>query len=551
MAVSLQTPVTLGTSYTDSGTLGPFQEGDELVFQFTGGPIAFQFGSIDPTGAVHFDNQEVLYPPGTWAFKNLKGIRFRSIPGQTAVSLQAATLFFQDDPEPFTPGNVPGSVALTSTLNFQHNDIFVASEPTVDFEDGSPIVFTVSDDNANARVKVTPVFNNAADKSSASPQVFTGDVVSGNATLAIGSAAGSLLHNTGTILSSTSSTTGAAFETTVVGDTTAFRFQMDSSGKMNWGPGNAVADTTLSRLAASVLGTAANAISTAPLNNGRSTAGVFLDPIGRTLNTVTSVTNATLASAVVGDTGWRISVDLNLGTNAISAGIVFGTGTGVGDTQLYRAVNGPPSGTNVSLATNQNFWSTGGYFFSGAANSIALSSYFANTDSQPAFEIFSQGTFAWGPGGSSTLEFELGRVALASGGLAIMKVLKVNSGTASQTTIQNDGNIFNGFKTTALAATSTYAVDACIRCHSLNFATAGGTVTISNPTNPPDSALHTGVITFIITPSATAGETISWGTQYVGSTQYTLPASVAAATVNTFTFMADYTSGSILWRRIS
>lgn len=155
MPAGIATPVTLGTQYADNGTLGPFQEVDEIIFQFTGGPVAFQFGSVDPSGAVRFDNQEIIYPPGAWAFRNIKGIRFRSITGQTAVTIQAAVAFFADDPEPFTPGNVPGSVSLTSTLNFQHNDVLVASEPTVDFQDGANLVWTITDDNVNSRVKVT------------------------------------------------------------------------------------------------------------------------------------------------------------------------------------------------------------------------------------------------------------------------------------------------------------------------------------------------------------------------------------------------------------
>lgn len=202
MPAGIATPVTLGTTYADNGTLGPFQEVDEIIFQFTGGPVAFQFGTVDPSGAVRFDNQEIFYPPGAWAFRNIKGIRFRSIQGQTAVTLSAAVAFFADDPEPFTPGNVPGSVSLTSTLNFQHNDIFIASEPTIDFEDGGGLVFSVTDDNANSRIKVagsltgvvTSVFGrtgivtaqtgdyvasqvtNAADLSNGSMQTFTGAI---------------------------------------------------------------------------------------------------------------------------------------------------------------------------------------------------------------------------------------------------------------------------------------------------------------------------------------------------------------------------------------
>jgi hypothetical protein len=421
LPVSLATPVTLGTSYADNGTLGPFQEIDELVFQNTGGPLIFQFGTIDPTGAVHFDNQEVIYPPGTWAFRNLQGIRFRSNQGSASATLQSVTAFFKDDPEPFTPGNVPGSVSLTSTLNFQHNDIFVASEPTLDFEDqsNSDITWIISDDNANSRMKATPVFVGGAkyaDKTTATAQVFTGDVVAGGATLAVGSAAGSLLHFSGTVLAAVASTAGAVFESTVTGDTTAFRFLIDGTGTMKWSTGALAADTQAGRLAANVWGTASDAISTAPLNNGRSTTGVFLDPAGRTLNTVAAVTNATFGAAVVGDSAWRISADLNIGGS--NAGFVFGDGTAVGDTTLFRGTTAAPSGTSIGLQTGSRVTctSTTGFNTNSGVNNTCLAAWLSTTDTQPAFKIFQQGAMIWGPGGSSATDIELARVVNAPTG---------------------------------------------------------------------------------------------------------------------------------------
>jgi hypothetical protein len=415
MPVSIATPLTLGTRYTDAATVGPFQEIDELVFQNTGGPLIFEFGVLDPTGAVRFDNQEIVYPPGTWAFRNLQGIRFRSNQGSAAATLQAATAFFKDDPEPFNPGNVPGSVSLTSTLNFQHNDILVASEPTIDFEDGSPIVWNVTDDNANSRVKVTPVFNNAADKSSASAQVFTGPLSTGPLASATYTVAGVFLDTVGAIYSVLPGGTGS-LAVAQVGDTAA-RFVVFSD-HIEWGPGNAGRDTTFGRLAAGVAGTSADAISTAPLTNGRATQGCFLDPAGRFLATVNAVTNATLASAVVGDTGWRISLDLNRGPSSNMPGIVFGTGAGGGDTEWFRGTAGAPSGTAIGWQTGSRVTttSTTGFNTVSAVNNSALQSWLLATDTQPAFKIFQQGAMTWGPGGSTVADIEIARIVNLPGG---------------------------------------------------------------------------------------------------------------------------------------
>jgi hypothetical protein len=45
-------------------------------------------------------------------------------------------------------------VITAATINVQHNDVLLAAEPTLDFEDGNGVVWTLTDDGANTRMKV-------------------------------------------------------------------------------------------------------------------------------------------------------------------------------------------------------------------------------------------------------------------------------------------------------------------------------------------------------------------------------------------------------------
>lgn len=47
-------------------------------------------------------------------------------------------------------------VISTSVVDVQHNDVRVGGEPALDFEDAGAFVWTVTDDPANARMKITP-----------------------------------------------------------------------------------------------------------------------------------------------------------------------------------------------------------------------------------------------------------------------------------------------------------------------------------------------------------------------------------------------------------
>lgn len=59
-------------------------------------------------------------------------------------------------PAYLAPGATASASAMLGASTIQHNGSDVASESTVDFENGTGITWTVIDDSGNARVKVTP-----------------------------------------------------------------------------------------------------------------------------------------------------------------------------------------------------------------------------------------------------------------------------------------------------------------------------------------------------------------------------------------------------------
>lgn len=83
---------------------------------------------------------------------NCTGVRFRN---GVANVVATVTAQIAQGPEPPLAIASIGSVTLSvASLNFQHNGLAIATEPTLDFEDGS-IVFSVVDDPGNTRVKVS------------------------------------------------------------------------------------------------------------------------------------------------------------------------------------------------------------------------------------------------------------------------------------------------------------------------------------------------------------------------------------------------------------
>lgn len=283
MPTSLSTPQTLPTGYTDTATLGPIENLEKIVWQNTGGVVVFQCGRLDPSGRPVFDQTEAALPPGIWGFDQIYGIRFRSRDVAALATLDPCTGYFQDDPDPFNPGTVPGSTAaITGAVNIQHNDGLVASQPTLDFEDSPSASFAwaINNDGPNTRVKITPpdvatsVFGrigavtaqtgdyvaaqitNAADKSSGSTQLFTSSVFTPSSfTNAIGSPTGAGLNAGGVLQVSRPGPTTPIFTATQPGDTTDWRFSINSEGRLNWGSGAGASDANLYRDAANSLST--------------------------------------------------------------------------------------------------------------------------------------------------------------------------------------------------------------------------------------------------------------------------------------------------------
>jgi hypothetical protein len=306
---------------------------------------------------------EVLLGNGAFAYLDPKciGVRFRSAVGGVPGTVTAQ--ISQGDEPPLSIVALGQLSVVGLSLIFQHNDLAAGTEPILDFEDAAGVLtWTLTDDVPGTRMKVTPAFT--------SPALFPGDVALG-------------------------------------GDSTA----------------------VFSRLAAATpgIGAAASAFSTGPLNNGRSTIGVYLErSTGRVLTTGVSPgpTTSMFATAVVGDTGWRWTMDSN-------GVMTWGTGVGGGDTTLQRSGTVPPSSGQVGLTSQQAFQSTnttGGFVYTAAANNSAFLSFAAAADAQPMFKVFTQGALEWGPGGAGALDLELARVTNSPSGTGTFLELLIGAG---------------------------------------------------------------------------------------------------------------------------
>jgi hypothetical protein len=387
---------------------------------------------------------------------NATGIRFKNhVAGKQAVV--DAFLGFKNEPALGIASlgtiNVSGA-----SINLYHNGTLVAVEPGIDIVDPANVFTFTAVDTPGTKVAFTPVIS--------SPAIFPGAVSTGPTTLVPASVLGVIIQQgEGQVGIYSSASTINALALSVDTDTTT-RFIIQASGALNWGPGNAARDTTLSRTAVGVL----------TLSTG-------------TVISVGTITNSSLANA----------------------GALITSGGGF-------------QGVLSSVATSM------------ALGVVADTSY--------RFLLQSDGKQLFGPG-NATQDVTLARFVLGSTG-----ILAVSGSTAANGSLRTDGNVFWGFVTTALAATATYATNALICVNSITQATGGGTLTMSNPTNPPTSAAHSGFLIYIFSAAVLAGTTFAWGSQFIGSSGYPLPASLAAASgITTIIFVADYTSGSIQWRR--
>lgn len=284
MPVSLKTPITLPTGY-GSAILGPYQNLQKIVFTVTGGVVVYQLAKLDQTGKPQFDQAEAQYPPGTWAFDKCYGINLRSRDAGSLATIDPITGFFDDDANPYNPGNIPGtSSVVTGAVNVQHNEALVASQPTIDFDDSpsATFVWTITNDGANTRVKVQPPdvvssFNtrtgavvpasgdylasqvtNAADKASIANQLFSGNISTGptGTGLFTGSqTTGCFVGGNGlSTFRSFNSTFSDAFAAGFTTDTTS-RISINNAGLFQWSVGTSAVDMQMNRVGAAGAGT--------------------------------------------------------------------------------------------------------------------------------------------------------------------------------------------------------------------------------------------------------------------------------------------------------
>jgi hypothetical protein len=135
-------------------------------FSVSSNPVVVQL-QYGYRGSSRFTDEQVL---GVGAFGTLPpgctGIRFRNLNAGSAGTVTAyigaggkppdarANVW----PEPVLAISALGSLTVVGAgVNFQHNDLAVATEPTIDFEDGTGVTWTLTDDPGNTRVKVAAV----------------------------------------------------------------------------------------------------------------------------------------------------------------------------------------------------------------------------------------------------------------------------------------------------------------------------------------------------------------------------------------------------------
>jgi hypothetical protein len=97
-------------------------------------------------------SQTVLVPAGATLFE-----AFVLFGSAVELDLQGSTAGETVDYALYPSNTTTNAQAITTTtVDVQHNDVRVAGEPALDFEDAGGFVWTIADDAANSRVKITP-----------------------------------------------------------------------------------------------------------------------------------------------------------------------------------------------------------------------------------------------------------------------------------------------------------------------------------------------------------------------------------------------------------
>lgn len=162
-----------GDNYTDANT---FEQRQSVRCSYIIANAAVLWEYYLPTGdgtTYQWSGEAFKVPTtGDDFFPDVGGVRFRSAKAGTPALVSLVIYTADESPQgssaPFTQtvtasGGIINPV-LPGTLNFQHNGLAVAAEAGLDFDDQStageiPFVWSVLDDAANSRVRVTPTIS--------------------------------------------------------------------------------------------------------------------------------------------------------------------------------------------------------------------------------------------------------------------------------------------------------------------------------------------------------------------------------------------------------
>jgi hypothetical protein len=181
--------------------LDPSYNYDSCTVLVSGNPAAMQFFVGEPGSGRWTEERDFVAPAGNGTTNSLKvsnihGIRVKNAnPG--AVAIVSVTLYrsggrWDSDDPIFEAGSLsPGTITASGTVNpgqasveIDKNGVAIGSEPKLDFQDVNAMVFTVTDESGNQRVKVS------------GPKVITG-LVNGDGTIANGSGFAAVHDSTG------------------------------------------------------------------------------------------------------------------------------------------------------------------------------------------------------------------------------------------------------------------------------------------------------------------------------------------------------------------
>lgn len=181
--------VAAGDQYTDACTLGPTFSATYAVITIANASALMQF-AVGKIGDWRWtDEREYQSIPQSFRVGGIIGVRIRNAqPGVVARVLVVLAgpndLEFQSG-LPFTGvlsaggGVSPGA----GSVEIDHNGVAISTEPKLDFEDDGALAWTISDDPANTRAKISL------------PKVITGRV---NADGTIAAGTGFAVNHTGT-----------------------------------------------------------------------------------------------------------------------------------------------------------------------------------------------------------------------------------------------------------------------------------------------------------------------------------------------------------------